>query len=259
MIEETLRKIGLTEGEINVYLALLELGSTTTGKITKLSGISGSKVYEVLDRLMKKGLASTILKNGVKNFEASSPERILEYLSEREKEIYDEKESVKKIIPQLIMKQKFAKKAEAKVFTGFEGIKTVNEDILNSLKKGEEWLSMGLSGQPKSLEIYFNKKQIVRAKKGIKIKQLLNEKYKKLYEARKKMNHTEFKFLPKSFEMPTSTDIYKDKVSIMILLKEDPMAIVIESKVVAESFRKYFYALWKTAKEAKKVKKTKKS
>lgn len=244
---EALRKIGLTEGEIKVYLALLELGSTTSGKITKKCGISGSKVYEVLDRLMNKGLANFIIKNGIKHFEAANPERILDYLEEKEKQIEKEKASIQKIIPQLILKQKEVKKGVAKIFTGFEGLKTANEDIIKTLKKGEEWLSMGLTEQLKTWEIYFTKRQKVRAQKGIIQKHLLNEKYKSLYEQRKKLPYTKFRFLPKEFEMPTSTEIYANKVIIMILLKESPMAIMIESEAVAKSFRKYFYALWKTA------------
>ncbi len=248
MIENTLQKIGLTKGEIKVYIALLELGSSTTGKITKKSGVSGSKVYEVLDRLIKKGLASFIIKNKVKRFEATRPERILDYLEEKEKQLKKEKLLIQKIIPELILKQKGTVKSEVKVFTGFEGLKTANEDIIKTLKRGEEWLSMGLTEQPKSWEIYFNKRQKIRAKKGIKHKHLLNKKYKSLYKKRKKLPFTEFKFLPKNFEMPTSTEIYKNKVIIMILLKEDPMAIMIESKAVSDSYRKYFYALWRLAK-----------
>jgi sugar-specific transcriptional regulator TrmB len=246
---EALRKVGLTEGEIKVYLALLELGSTTSGKITKKCGISGSKVYEVLDRLMNKGLAASIIKNGVKNFEAASPERIMDYMEEKKKDIEKEKISIQKIIPQLLLRRKEAKNAAARVFTGWEGLKTANEDIINTLKKGEEWLSMGLTEQPKSWEVYFTKRQKVRAQKGIIQKHLLNEKYKSLYEQRKKLPHTEFRFLPKEFEMPTSTEIYANKVMIMIISKEDPMAIMIESDAVADSFRKYFYALWRTAKK----------
>ena len=103
MAKSALRKIGLTEGEIKVYLALLELGSATSGRITKKCGISGSKVYEVLDRLAKKGLASFITKNGVKHFEASSPERILDYLEEKESQIEEEKSAIQDIIPELII------------------------------------------------------------------------------------------------------------------------------------------------------------
>ena len=49
--------------------------------------------------------------------------------------------------------------------------------------------------------------------------------------------------------MPTSTEIYKNKTLIFILNSEDPMAILIESKAVADSFRKYFEMLWKQAKK----------
>ncbi|MDD5133031.1 MAG: helix-turn-helix domain-containing protein [Candidatus Nanoarchaeia archaeon] len=248
MIETTLKKIGLTEGEIKVYLSLLELGASSTGKIIKKSGISGSKVYEVLDRLANKGLVSLTTKNGVKYFEASSPTKILEYLEEQKEDIDKEKQEIQKIIPELILKQKNAPKSEVKVYTGWEGMKTVNEDIISSLKKGEEWLSMGLTEQPESWEVYFTQKQKERAKKGIKHKHLLNEKYKSLYKKRKLIPNTEFRFLSKDFEMPISTEIYKNKLAIFILLKEAPTTIVIESKVVAESFRKYFYLFWKTAK-----------
>ena len=37
---------------------------------------------------------------------------------------------------------------------------------------------------------------------------------------------------------------------IFILIKENPMAIMIESKEVAESFRIYFEHIWETAKKA---------
>lgn len=248
MIKQALHQIGLTDGEIKVYAALLELGSSSTGKITKKSGISGSKVYEVLDRLIKKGLASSVTKNNVKYFEATRPERILDYLEEKQEQIKDEKITIQKIIPELILKQKISVKSEVKVFTGWEGLKTANEDIIQTLKKGEEWLSMGLTEQPKSWEIYFNKRQKIRVKKGIKHKHLLNIKYKSLYKQRKKLPNTKFKFLSKEFEMPTSTEIYKNKVIIMIISKQDPMAIMIESKAIADSFRKYFHILWKSAK-----------
>lgn len=244
MIEDSLKQIGLTKGEIKVYLSLLELGSTTTGKITKKSKVSGSKVYEILERLQDKGLISSVIKNNVKYFESSSPEKILDYLNEKEEIIEREKKEIRKIIPDLILRKNNTKKSEVKVFTGFEGIKTANQDIIDSLKKGEEWLSMGLTSQPKSWEIYFTNKQKERAKKGIKHRHLLNERYKSLYQTRKKLPHTQFKFLSKDFEMPTSIEIYKNKVLIFILSKENPLGIMIESKDVHNSFKKYFDVLW---------------
>src|SRR3989344_7982952 len=108
-----LQDIGLTEGESKVYMALLELGTTTTGPIVKKSGISASKVYEILNRLAEKGLVSHIIKASTKYFRAADPERIIEYIEEKEKDIASKKEEMKKIVPQLKAKLEAEEKREA--------------------------------------------------------------------------------------------------------------------------------------------------
>ena len=57
---EELEQIGLTKGEIKVYVALLELGESTKTPIARKSEVSPGKVYDVLERLLRKGLVSTI-------------------------------------------------------------------------------------------------------------------------------------------------------------------------------------------------------
>jgi len=248
MIRDTLQKIGLTDGEVKVYLSLLELGSSTTWGITKKSGISGSKVYEVLDRLAKKGLVSYVTKNNVKYFEAANPARILDYLDTKSKEINSEKDEIKKIIPDLILKQTSSVKAEVRVYTGFEGAKTVYDENVRDCKKGDEMLGWGLTDQPKSWEYYFNEKEKIRDKRGIVYKMILNEKYRDLYMARRDFKNTYFRFFPKELEMPASVIIWKNKISLYVITAE-PITILIESQAVADSFRKYFYIMWEQAKK----------
>jgi len=249
MIETALKKIGLTDGEIKVYLALLEIGSSTSWDITKKSGISGSKVYEVLDRLSKKGLVSCISKNNVKQFEATNPERILSFLDDKNKEIEREKEEIKKIIPDLVLKRASSTKGEVKVFSGFEGAKSVYEEILKDCKKGDELLGWGLTEQPESWESYFNEREKVRDKKGIIHKSIINEKYQSLYKARKNLPNTHFKFFSREMEMPTTVLIWKNKVALYIITKENPLTIIIESQETANSFKKSFEFLWASAKK----------
>ena len=59
MTVEKLQGIGLTDGESKVYVALLQLQTATKSAIVKESSVSSSKVYEILDRLLAKGLVST--------------------------------------------------------------------------------------------------------------------------------------------------------------------------------------------------------
>ena len=74
MNEKILEEIGLSRGESKIYLALIDLGSSTTGPIAKKSKISHSKVYKILDKLSVKGLVSYVLIRKTKYFKASNPE-----------------------------------------------------------------------------------------------------------------------------------------------------------------------------------------
>ena len=45
MYESLLKKVGLTENEARIYLALSKLGNSTTSKIVSAANISGGKIY----------------------------------------------------------------------------------------------------------------------------------------------------------------------------------------------------------------------
>ncbi len=84
MIEESLESAGMTKSEVKVYLSMVDLGSSSVGQIISKSNVTSSKIYELLDKLIHKGLVSSIIKKGVKHFEAAPPSRILDYLNEKE-------------------------------------------------------------------------------------------------------------------------------------------------------------------------------
>ena len=104
----------------------------------------------------------------------------------------------------------------------------------------------GIISPARGVGTIFQQKTRDKSKKGIIQKHLLNERYRSLYDKRK-TPHTEFRFLPKELEMPTSTEIYKEKVIIFVMTPESLLAIMVESPEVATSFRKYFQVMWKTA------------
>jgi len=75
-----LLKLGLTEGEAKVYIALSGLGSSTVGAIVKKSGVAYSNIYDILNRLIEKGIVSYIIKSKTKYFQAASPSNLIDYL-----------------------------------------------------------------------------------------------------------------------------------------------------------------------------------
>ena len=121
-------QLGLTEGEAKVYVALLKTGSTTVGPIVKASGVASSNIYDILDRLLEKGIVSYIIKSKTKYFQAAPPINIGDYLSEKKKKIDEERELFEKLLPDL-SKISLEKTQHAEVFIGTKGLKTAYEKL----------------------------------------------------------------------------------------------------------------------------------
>ena len=149
MNTKILKKIGLTDSEIKVYLALLELGSSKKAPIVKKSKISSSKIYEVMDKLIDKGLASYVIKNKVKHFNAAPPSRIKSYIKKKQRTLKQQEKEFNKILPSLNLKQQLTQKgSDAEIYKGWKGMTTVYNDLLESLRKGDHYYVFGQ---------YFNK------------------------------------------------------------------------------------------------------
>ena len=244
---ESLQELGLTDGEIKVYIALLGLGETTSGPIVKEAKVSLSKVYLILEKLSQKGLVANIVKNGVKYFRASSPTRLLDYLREKEDKLKLQENNLKEIIPQLQLRQDSGTFTEtAQVYEGLKGIQTARERTLNIMEKGDEMWIIGIANSPyNNLAPYFAEYHHRRYRKGIKCHYLYNEEARKPFgETSEKYPLSEVKYMPKELITHAWMEIYADTVTIGIN-KGKAFSVVIQNQDVANSFKIYARLLWK--------------
>lgn len=247
MDTKLLEDIGLTEGETKVYLALLEIGTTTTGALVKKSGISASKVYLILDRLAKKGLVGHVIKEGVKYFQAAEPKRILDYVEEKEQELVEKKQNIMDMLPELIAKQQLGKeKRRAEIYEGKKGVTNLFRNILDELKRGEEYYVIGAGlgfEENLNLQDFFLKYHAERAKRGIKVYMLANVSIKKTLVPTISQCG-EVQLLPEDFINNVQITFYKEKTFIILWSKE-PIAFLIHNAEMVDGFKKYFDLLWK--------------
>lgn len=244
-----LENVGFTQGEIRVYLALLELGETTTGGIIKKSKITGSKVYEILDKLIEKGLASYVIREKTKYFQASSPQRLLDYINKKEEEIKNQKIEIENIIPSLVSIQKSKQKVQmSQIFEGYEGLKTVFNLILESLKEGGEYyaFSLGEELQKESLILFLQNYHQKRIKKKIKVKIIASSKERNLFKKLSKLKDLEIRYYKDP--IPLGVFIFKDYV-VTFTFKEKPTVFLIKSEQTAKSYKDFFINLWKVSKK----------
>lgn len=238
-MEKTLKLI-LTDNEIKVYTALLELGESLASKIGEKIGMNRTHVYDILESLINKGLVSYVIKNNRKFFRAANPNKLYDYLKEKEKRIKEQEVKIKEIIPNLLALQKpKEEKTITEIYHGKEGIKTIYNDILRKVK---EYYVLGATGKiAEMLKYYFPQHERQRVKKKVKLKLLFNKSLRKK-EIATKRKFAEIRFLPKEFSSPIPTTIYENR--IVILIWTEPLAIVIENKEVTNTYKKYFDLLW---------------
>jgi sugar-specific transcriptional regulator TrmB len=237
MNQKFLEEAGMTAVEARIYLALLEKGSIKAGEITRHTGIHRRNVYDAVERLVEKGLVSYIKTNNRRYFEAAPPERLLELLREKE-------DNIMQIMPELQLLGKLAdEKKEVVFFRGKQAIKTVFEDQINEAKPimvfGD---AVNVNEIVKYYFPHFDKQRI---EKNISTRMLFDESARK-EEYLKKIPLAEIKFLKKGGRSPVSTNIYANKVSI-IIWEKNPKAILITEPALSQSFSAYFELMWKMA------------
>jgi len=241
-INEILKSIGLTEEQTNVYLAGLELRQSSVQKIAKKAGTKRPTTYKIIDQLREKGLFFQVFKDKKRYFSAEEPDMLFSSLKQKESQL-------KKIMPDLrSLHNTDPNKPTVKYYEGVNGAIAVYEDILYSTPKGGELLiHTGVAGLyqilPKDYVKGFIRRRIQRkiSVRGIVIDSKEGREWKKHdpYELRQTILVPEEKY---SFF--GDTEIYGNKVAL-ISYKENFMAIVIESKEIANMQRFIFELAWK--------------
>jgi len=236
-IEKTLENLGFTPNEIKVYLTLNDYGSNKAGRIAKLAKIDRSSCYNSLKSLQEKGLVSYVHIGRVKWFQATGPKRLLDYIKEQE-------EDIKKIIPVLHRRHKAGKiEGQVRLFKGIKGIKTIFLDIARTGKDNMVFGSEGqFSKRMPEFALQFNR---LKKENNIRTKMIIRRGRKE-----KDNETTEYRYLPNVNESPAVTNIYGDKICILIWTDE-PEGIIIENAAAAKAYKSYFDFMWKHAEKPK--------
>jgi len=236
--------IGLTKREINVYLALLELGSTTIGAILEKTQIPSSKIYEILNRLQDKGLVSYVKIDNKRHYQASDPKSILTFLDEK-------RNNISEVLPQLIEKQKFAKKKQSvEIYEGQKAIMNLLRNLIQDAKPKELYLAFTHTSEheDKIINLFYKNFIKRRTDKKLDIRLLANSHQRKMFQenySSDELNQAKMRFT--NFDFPHGMTIFRDYV-ITVTWKENPTAIKIKSEQIAEEFRNFFLQLWKISK-----------
>ncbi len=240
MDSSILEDLGLSKGEIKIYLEMLGLGETKVGQIIEKSGMASSAVHNSMNSLIEKGLVSYIKKGKIKFYRAISPKQLLDFIEDKKKKILE-------ILPELESKQKKStEKQEAEIFEGLKGVVAMLNLQIEDTKKGDEYLffavRVGKEREDKDIQDFFIQYDAKRRAKGLIIKGLAPSKIKELFIKRRvlKMKYA-------NFPIPSNTSICNDKIAFFSW-GEKPIGYLIKSKQISGMYRDFFNETWKKCK-----------
>lgn len=236
-----LKNLDLTDREISIYYALLQMGPSSIRDIAAKTDINRGTSYETLKTLAKKGIVNYLPKGKRRIFQAEDPSRLLALAEEKQQALEKTLEDLKtEIVPGLRhLKPEFAT-SNVRFYEGDEGVEYVLKDILNSTDNGDKSYSV-ISTQALREHLYrpFPNFTRQRVDKGIFVRVLA------IGEGGEEAELAERKWM-KGEGDASYIAIYPPKVAMISLTKSNfPVAVVIDSDAIAGTQQMMFDTLWK--------------
>lgn len=241
---EPLKNLGLSEKEVLVYLALLQLGSATPYQIAKKSGIKRPTAYVIAEDLIKKGLIVHVPGEEKKRYIAKSPETFIE---EREERLM----AAKQILPELKSFQKNSEqKASIMYFEGMEGLKQAYQYKEKDLHN-KEIVGFFASNEDATPEVneFFMKWNEYKEKNNTKVRGVTVDTplLKSFDKFINKDSHTiTAKFLPESMYSAKISIEACDDQFVRIFLYESVETLIVESPKFTMAIKEIFELVWKS-------------
>ena len=240
-IEKILVDVGLSQTEASVYVIVLANGPITAGKISKLANKYRANIYQALEKLKSKGFISEIQGKRSKEFEALSPKHILTELKKKQSRF-------EKMLPLLSeMKGDSIITTKVRLIEGTNGWRHLLNEFLDVDK---ERVVYGIPNN--AIELmgdFFNEYHKRRAKRKLKLRHLFNYDAKDRIKKTNKLPYTKSRYLPKELNQPVSTSVCGSIVALTVYKGKTITTLIIDNKVIADTYRTYFEFLWKKAKD----------
>lgn len=247
-MQNQLEKLGFSQRETAIYLALLELGiSSPASTIAKKAQINRTTAYDILNSLAEKGIIISSQKNSGKFYEALPPNKLVSYLKEQSRKYQlMAREAEEELLPQLTAKyNQSAKRPKVYFYEGDEGLIRVYEETLTST---EEILAYA-SDQANQIAIpwYFPKYYERRTAKKIPIRALFPDTPQDRIRHKKDSQELrQSRILPKHIlDFTPEINLFDNK--IMIADWKEKLGIIIESEEITKVFKQTFELAWEAA------------
>lgn len=241
-----LKKLGLSDKEVKVYLSLLEFGAISVRSLAEVSNLNRGTTYDILKRLQELGLVSYYHQDTKQKFVAENPEKLLNLIEAKENEIKNVKSDINDLIPELkSLQDKGESGPVTKYFEGAKGVKYILDDVLASVgeTKEKEYYIYSATNVSDDINNAYPDFTKTRIRKKIHVKAI------SLAKGGRMSGLDERKWLGTNNESATFVLIYAGKCAYISRDgKGSPVGVIIENENIYQTQKIIFLELWKTLK-----------
>jgi len=241
MIENVLKKIGLNEKEVRVYLAALKLGPAPVRKIAEAADVNRGTAYDILRALIGLGLVAYYHKDKHQYFIAEDPAQLSDVIKQKQEQLTETQQELVECIPQLkSIYDRAGDKPVVKYYEGSAGVKLILQDVLNTSAVGNrQYYVYSSSAIKKYLYAAYKGFSQNRIKLGIKVQTI------SIGPGGETVGLDERKWLTKKESAPTYTLIYGGKVAMISLdSNSQPIGVITEDKNICQTQKMIFEFIW---------------
>lgn len=250
VLEKALKQLGLTDKEIKVYLAALELGPQPVQEIAKRAGVNRATTYVMIEQLTQRGLMSSFEKGKKRYFNAEDPEKLHNLIKSEQRELKEREELIKNIMPDLRAVYSVAEhKPRVKFFEGVDGIVAIQQDILDTkITHVENAVDLDEFRKVFRDEDLSEQREAF-IKRGVKIKGIFTTSgAPPEISLKAKELAWDYRFIDKKkFTFPGEVIIYDKKVAL-ISYSGKVMGVIIESAEIHTMLSSLFKLAWESVK-----------
>lgn len=245
----SLQGLGLSQHEILVYLAVLELGPSSIWEIAQKSGVKRTTCYTVLEDLSVKALASSSNDGKREVYTVVSPKQLLRLAEYRYERIISSVTQLEALASKSVQKPKI------QLYEGPEGVQQVLNLVLD-LPRGNEFLMIGTNMiTQSSLGEYIE--DFIRKRKERKLLSRAifpDLEENRAFMARDQNDLRQTRLLPSDKFVPRKiTYIIGDVIADIAHIETDPFATIIQSAASAYDEKQKFELLWEIAKKPEEI------
>jgi len=245
-IRKALLQLHFKYRETLVFMAILQETEATILSIAEETGLSRGTVFDIVEKLKKRGFVAEIKKGKRRRLIADKPiQRFYSQLEDKHDEIEKERKIIDEILPIIkTLSTEGEHKPEIRIYSGEDGFRRVWNEILNAESKGYLSLARHETFAKFIGENGFQEIQEKKRKLNIASREITEDsnQARQAQEFDRKYNR-QTRLVGQNIKFPMSEIIFDNKIAMFSTTQEN-MILVIESKDFAETHRAYFEMFW---------------